>query len=587
MGGPPNGYGWPNDMSERGSDRGSYDRGNDLPGMPRDPHMPPRERPGSASRRPYDAQPTSSAADEAGDTAHVPASSLPSILANEQAAAGRTHAPAPTSDSIADLETQGLPGISTARRRGYDEKARALADVDTLSSLAVPSGAPARASRRLSGVWDLWGSRRLRAAALVLALALLALRAGIASSAWMAPGGGILGWSVISKSTSPFEQVTPPASAHKLTPSEYAALLVDHLTLDQEIGQLLLMELSYSQPTPTDDQMVSNQDVGGILYFAYNITSASQVRASTARLRNEAPIPLLMTVDQEGGPVNRFESIVGPLPSAASLTSPDQARTRGEQDAGILHDNGFNLNLAPVADVGTVNPQLAGRTFGSDPARVATMSGAYLDGLQESGTVTGTVKHFAGLGGTTTDPHLGLPTLNRSRADWERIDVAPYRTLLAQHDVRAIMVTHVLIPKVDPDLPTSLSPTVIDGTLRQELGFQGVVITDDVFKMEALSARYPGPQAAVLAVKAGADMVIGPTSQTVQQTKDAFKQAVASGQLTKERIDLSAQRILTLKIEMGLIPMPASSTATPTPTPTPTKGHKPSPTPAAYRSPGA
>lgn len=426
-------------------------------------------------------------------------------------------------------------------------------------------------------------SKPLRYAALVLALALLALRAGIASAAFMSPGGAILGWTSVPTPVSPFVSVTPPTQQqHPLTPSEYASLLAGQLSLDQELGQLMLMELSASQPTPVDDQMVATQDVGGILFFGYNITSANEIRASTAHLKGEAPIPLLTTVDQEGGPVNRFSSIVGPLPSAASLTSTDQAHARGVQDAGILHQYGFNLNLAPDVDVGTSNPQLAGRTFGSDPTRVAAMGGAYLEGLQADGTVTGTLKHFAGLGGTSTDPHSGLPYLNISRADWESTHVAPFRTLLAQHDVRSIMVTHVMIPQVDPNLPTSLSPTVIDGALRGELGFQGVVITDDVFKMEAINERYPGPQAAVMAVIAGADLIIGPTSQTVQQTKDAFKQAITNGQLTKARIDLSVQRILTLKIEMGLIPMPSSTS----PTPTQGKSHTDTTAPvAAYRSP--
>jgi beta-N-acetylhexosaminidase len=145
------------------------------------------------------------------------------------------------------------------------------------------------------------------------------------------------------------------------------------------------------------------------------------------------------------------------------------------------------------------------------------------------------------------------------------------------------MVTHVMIPAVDPDLPSSLSPAIIDGVLRQQMGFQGVVITDDVFNMEALSERYPGPQAAVLAVVAGADEIIGPSSpQTVRQTIDAMKQAMASGQLTKERIDLSVRRILTLKIQMGLIPLPKTATPTPTPSPSP-KPHA-STDHATYRS---
>jgi beta-N-acetylhexosaminidase len=426
--------------------------------------------------------------------------------------------------------------------------------------------------------------------ALVVGLILLAVRAGMASAAFMAPGGAIVGWTHPPATRCVLCQVTVPTlgpQQHQLTPNEYAADLVQHLTLDDELGQMITVSFQESQPTLEDNQMVSAQDVGGVLFFGYNIVSAAEVRTTTAALQHEAPIPLLMMVDQEGGAVDRFKGIVGPQPSAASLTTPDQAQAWGKQDANVLHDNGFNLNLAPVADVGTSNPQLYLRTFGSDPARVATMAGAYLTGLQSMGTVTATVKHFAGLGATTTDPHLGLPILNRSRADWERIDVAPFRTLIATQDVRAIMVTHVQIPAVDPNLPTSLSPAVINGTLRQELGFQGVVITDDVFHMEALSARYPGPQAAVLAVEAGADEIIGPYSyHTVQQAKDAMKQAISNGTLSKDRIDLSVERILTLKIRMGLIPLPAPvNTPTASPSPTNTPHANRASQPEAYRAP--
>jgi beta-N-acetylhexosaminidase len=267
-------------------------------------------------------------------------------------------------------------------------------------------------------------------------------------------------------------------------------------------------------------------------------------------------VPLLTSIDEEGGVVNRFSSLRGPLPSAASLTSLAEARQQGEQQATLLHDYGFNLNLAPVVDVGTRNPQLWSRTFGSSPARVSAMASAYLEGLQQGGQVTGCLKHYPGLGDTTTDPHLGMPVLNRLRADWERIDLAPYRTLLSHDDVRAIQVSHEMIPAVDPNLPSSLSHRIITGALRHELGFSGVVITDSLY-MGALNQRWSVSQAIVLAVAAGADMVIGPYApQMVQDAKNALRQALSTGVLTRTGIDTAVQRILTLKIRMGLIRLP-------------------------------
>jgi beta-N-acetylhexosaminidase len=186
-------------------------------------------------------------------------------------------------------------------------------------------------------------------------------------------------------------------------------------------------------------------------------------------------------------------------------------------------------------------------------------------GLQQSGAVTACLKHFPGIGATTTDPHVGLPSLTRSRADWERIDLAPYRTLLATGNVHAIMVTHEMIPAVDSQYPSSLSPAVIDGELRQKLGFQGVVITDSLY-MGALNARWTVAQAAALAIEAGADMVIGPqNAQVVAQVKDALKAALSSGKLSQARIETSVKRVLKFKITMGLLPIPhPTSQATPT-----------------------
>lgn len=407
---------------------------------------------------------------------------------------------------------------------------------------------------------------RLARLVLVAALTLLGVRAGLASVAFMAPGGDIVGWSTLPKAHCTFCNVRVPTAQAQpnqphprpLTPQEYAALLTQRLSLDDELGQLMMVQIAGQDLSPDAIQMINAQGAGGILFFAANIQSANQIKTLTAQAQQMASIPLLLSIDQEGGVVNRFYNLVGPRPSAASLASPAAARQQGQQDAVLLHDYGFNLNLAPVVDVGTSNPQLWSRTFGSSPDRVAAMAGAYLDGLQQSGLVTGCLKHYPGLGDTNTDPHVGMPALNRSRADWERIDLAPYRALLASHDVRAILVSHEMIPAVDPNLPTSLSPEIVDGTLRHELGYQGVVITDSLY-MGALNRRWSVAQAIVLAIEAGADVVIGPYNpQMVQDAKDALRQALVSGQLTRARIDVSVQRILTLKLHMGLIPMPHS-----------------------------
>jgi beta-glucosidase-like glycosyl hydrolase len=409
-------------------------------------------------------------------------------------------------------------------------------------------------------------NRRVQAVAALIGVCALIAHAGLASAQFIQPGMGIPGWSFVEQARCIACQVAnSPNARHTLTADEYADLLMGRMTLDEQLGQLIIVQFAGRSATPEALRMVTDQGVGGVLSFAANIQTGDQTRAMTSDLQHGAAVPLLMSVDQEGGLVNRFRAIIGPQPGAKAMTTPEIAYQRGQHDAQLLQSYGYNLNLAPVVDVGTANPQLLDRTFGSDPQTVATLAGAYMAGLQQSGAVTACLKHFPGIGATTTDPHLGLPILTRSRADWERIDLAPYQTLLVTGNVHAIMVTHEMIPAVDSRYPSSLSPVVIDSELRQKLGFQGVVITDSLY-MGALNNRWSVAQAAALAIEAGADMVIGPqNAQVVAQVKDTLKAAIASGQLSQARIETSVKRVLKLKIAMGLLPIPhPSSQATPT-----------------------
>jgi beta-N-acetylhexosaminidase len=435
------------------------------------------------------------------------------------------------------------------------------------------------ATRRQAGMFV--ANRRIQGAAALFSICALIAHAGLASAQFIQPGLGIPGWSFVERARCIACQVAgSPNAQHVLTADEYANLLMGRMTLDEQLGQLIIVQFAGQSATPEALRMVTDQGVGGVLSFAANIQTGDQTRAMTSNLQQAVAIPLLMSVDQEGGLVNRFRAIIGSQPGANTMTTPEIAYQRGQHDAQLLQQYGYNLNLAPVVDVGTANPQLLDRTFGSDPQTVATLAGAYMAGLQASGAVMACLKHFPGIGATTIDPHISLPALKRSRGDWERIDLAPYKTLLATGNVHAIMVTHEMIPAVDSQYPSSLSPAVIDGELRQKLGFQGVVITDSLV-MGALNNRWTVPQAAALAIAAGADMVIGPqNAQVVAQVKDTLKAALSSGKLSQARIETSVKRVLTLKITMGLLPIPhPNSQATPTshsatPTNTPKKNGK-------------
>jgi beta-N-acetylhexosaminidase len=356
----------------------------------------------------------------------------------------------------------------------------------------------------------------------------------------------------------------PGATAQPITPQEYIASIVQHMTLQQKLGQLMIVQ--FVGPTYGLDisAMISQYNIGAVLVFTANdnIVSKPQLKGLIQQMQHNSAIPLIVAIDQEGGTVDRLISLDGPRPSATSIGetgNPDKAKAEGILDAQDLSSYGFNLNLAPVVDVTNVyNPQMYLRTFGTNPTIVTKMAGAYLQGLQQSGKVLGTLKHFPGLGDVGADPHSAVPHLTRSLSQLEAIDWAPYRALIKQGDVHAIMVTHELVTAVDPNTPSSLSYKLVTGILREQFGFQGVIVTDSL-TMEGITAYYNEAQAAALAIEAGDDLIMGAASPSdVANMFNGIEQAMNAGQISMARIDQSVSRILMLKYEMGLIHLPTS-----------------------------
>lgn len=335
------------------------------------------------------------------------------------------------------------------------------------------------------------------------------------------------------------------------------------MTLDQKLGQLLIVEYLGNSYTRTELQyMVAKQYVGGFLYQQSNhnfdppYNSISNVAGFSQQSMSDAQIPLLIGTDQEGGLVNRLSVFHGSLPSAAQMAAtgnPQFAYDQGAMAAKWMQQLGINADMAPVVDVHTVDPPvLETRMFGSTPSTVETYAGAYLNGLQQN-NVIGCLKHFPGLGAITSDPHSGLPTVNRSLADLENIDLAPYKLMIQKYHPAMIMSTDVLMPAIDPALPAELSQKTINDLLRKQLGYDGVVITDGLY-MQGISDNWSLSQAAVLSIIAGDDLVEGPYSASqVADVVAAFKQAMQEGKLTMDRINQSVQRILLMKVQYGII----------------------------------
>jgi beta-N-acetylhexosaminidase len=360
------------------------------------------------------------------------------------------------------------------------------------------------------------------------------------------------------RSPTPKGHLTP-----QLTPQQYIDLIVKNMTLDQKLGQMMIVQFTGPDYGLDISTMISQYDVGAVLIFAanQNIESKSQLKNLIAQMQNNSkPIPLAVAIDQEGGTVDRLINLDGPRPSATAIgqtNDPTKAMQAGEQDARDLSYYGINLNLAPVVDVTNVyNSQLYLRTFGNNPTIVTKMADAYLHGLQQSGKVLGTLKHFPGLGDVSADPHIDVPHLYRSENDLESIDWVPYRRLIAQGDVQAIMVTHEIVTAIDDTKPSSLSYKIVTGILRNQLGFSGVIMTDSL-TMEGITAYYTEGQAAALAVEAGSDLLMGAISpSSVAAMIDGIKQAINNGQISQQRIDASVRRILMLKYTMGLLDIP-------------------------------
>src|SRR6266566_2329219 len=348
--------------------------------------------------------------------------------------------------------------------------------------------------------------------------------------------------------------LSPIPSSTPLSDSDLAAQMVQNMTLDQKLGQMVIVEFYGSTVTADTSAMLQQYAVSGVLIENKNgnAQTRSQLIALNATMQKMAHIPLFITTDFEGGYVNELRQITGERTSEQEIgasNDPQVAYNAGHSAAADLTALGLNVNFMPIVDVLTNpnNPGLPMRTFGSDPTLVTNMGRAYLKGLTDGGVI-GCLKHFPGLGSANLDPHMALPAMNRSLASLNAIDLVPYRTMIKEGIVPMVMVTHILNPQLDTKLPTSLSPNVVTGLLRKQLNFKGVIISDTLW-MGGISNTYSLAQAAVLAVQAGTDLLLGPRGLAdTQHMIFGLHQAVMNGQISQAQIDASVTRILEMKL---------------------------------------
>lgn len=336
------------------------------------------------------------------------------------------------------------------------------------------------------------------------------------------------------------------------------------LALEEKIGQMIMMGVPGTEVGPEASTLIEQYNVGGIMLFAENVQSPEQVAQLTADLQrmalgSGARLPLFISIDQEGGRVVRIRDGVTPLPSMMAIGATGSTalaeqvgRIIGEELAAL----GVNMNAAPVMDVNNNphNPVIGTRSFGEQPELVAEMGVALMRGMQATGMLT-TAKHFPGHGDTEVDSHLALPTITHSRSRLDEIELMPFRAAIAA-GVDAIMSAHITFPAVDstPGLPSTLSHPVLTGLLRNELQFDGLIVTD-ALEMKGVADQYDFGEAAVMAVQAGVDIVLIAQSRYNMeglQAITALVEAVQDGTIPMERIDQSIRRILAAK-RMGAV----------------------------------
>jgi len=341
-------------------------------------------------------------------------------------------------------------------------------------------------------------------------------------------------------------------------------LILNGMSLKEKIGQLFILDLKdnnnsyYTEINDNLKEYIEEYKPGGVILFSDNIDSNQQVKKIIRDLQSLLGIPLFVAVDQEGGRVSRLNSSnnmkVLEIPSHEVLGKLNDAEITwqiGKIIGEELKDLGFNMNLAPVADINSnyKNPVLGDRSFSENTEIVSTMVEAFVQGLQESG-VCSVIKHFPGHGATDTDPHNGEVSINLSLSEIRNRELLPFKAGIDRGAV-GVMTAHIKTPQIieTADLPATLSSFFINDILRNEMGFNGLVISDS-FSMAAIKNFWLPEDSSREFILAGGDMILRPSD--IKAAMDGIMKAIDNGTLTVDRINKSVFRILSAKYQFGL-----------------------------------
>ncbi|WP_028100539.1 beta-N-acetylhexosaminidase [Pseudoduganella violaceinigra] len=312
-------------------------------------------------------------------------------------------------------------------------------------------------------------------------------------------------------------------------------------------GQLIMIRFPGTVLEQATADFIRANGIRGVCLFRGNMSDSAQLAKLTADLREAMGPNSLIAIDQEGGAVVRSTWVPAP-PAAMGLGAADDtdlAYRTGAAVARAAKSLGFNWNFAPVLDLNNNphNPVIAERSFGAEPTRAVELAMAWMAGSHAEG-VACCVKHFPGHGDTHVDSHRDLPTVDKALPELDELELAPFRA--AAPVAPAMMTAHIVYPAIDPDNPATMSPAILDGILRKQWNYQGVIITDGM-DMHAIAGRYGVGNAAVRALLAGADMVMAlGTTETQEETLDAIAAALADGSLSQAAVDERLARLNAL-----------------------------------------
>lgn len=326
------------------------------------------------------------------------------------------------------------------------------------------------------------------------------------------------------------------------------------MDIKHKVGQRIMAGFPGTEIDETFAALVREYKIGNVILFRRNIESREQLTRLCRELKElilaETGAEPLIAIDQEGGVVTRLSDDMVNTPGAMALAAAggDAPYRAGRITARELRSCGVNFNLAPVLDVNSnpANPVIGVRSFGDDPERAPALALAFMRGTLEEG-VMACGKHFPGHGDTAVDSHLGLPLVEKGREELERCELAPFRQAI-EAGIPAIMTSHVLFPKLEPErLPATMSRRILTGLLREELGFGGIIISD-CMEMDAIAKFYGTVEGAVASIAAGADMVcISHTAALARETAERLRAGLEGGTLASGEFDAALERITRAK----------------------------------------